>query len=336
MNTDIARTIDVFLGDTSKPLIVILGPTASGKTSLSIEVAKHVGGEVINADSRQFYKYLDIGTAKIAEEKMDSVPHHLIDVFDPKEEVTVGWFQSEATKVADDIISRGKVPLLVGGSMLYVSSVTDELSLGPVPNAELHQRLMDEYDKDGGKSLYKRLVKIDPDAAANIHQNNKPRIVRAVEIYEILKQPKSKAISAKGELRPRCHPERSRGMTQVSWFDSAHHDTCDSLIFGVEHSGGNLKRRISERLEKMFADGWIEEIRDLLARGYTADDPGMKSHGYREIIQYLSEFESAGSDADIEAMQEELKKKIAAKTRQYAKRQMTWWRNDKRIRWVTV
>ena len=255
MHTDLTRTIDVFLGDSSSPLIVILGPTASGKTSLSIEVAKHVGGEVINADSRQLYKYLDIGTAKITEEEMDGVPHHLINVFDPKEEVTVGWFQAEATKVEDEIIARGKVPLLVGGSMLYVSSITDKLSLGPVPDDTLHQRLMDEYDKDGGASLYKKLMKIDPDAASNIHQNNKPRIVRAVEIYEILKQPKSRAVSAKGELRPRgeCHN--------------------NFLIFGVEQSGGNLKRRIAERLEKMFADGWIEEVRDLLARGYSAEDP---------------------------------------------------------------
>lgn len=347
MNTDLTRTIDVFLSDTPKPLIVILGPTASGKTSLSIQVAKHVGGEVINADSRQLYKYLDIGTAKITEEEMDGVPHHLIDVFDPKEEVTVGWFQSETTKVIDEVISRGKVPLLVGGSMLYVSSITDSLSLAPVADSALHQKLMDEYDKDGGASLYKRLMKIDPDAASNIHQNNKPRVVRAVEIYEILKLPKSKAISAKGELRPRDDVSRL-GCTLLErgvWSEAENDESRDSatsleksnlLIFGVEQSGGNLKRRISERLEQMFADGWIEEVRDLLAKGYSAEDPGMKSHGYREIIHYLDELDQVSSDADIDVMKEDLKKRIAAKTRQYAKRQMTWWRNDKRIRWVVV
>ena len=318
---EILRKVDVFLGGINKPLIVILGPTASGKTSLSIEIAKYIDGEVINTDSRQLYKYLNIGTAKITEGEMGGIPHRLIDVKDPKEEIAVGWYQEEATKVIDDIISRGKVPLLVGGSMLYISSITDGLSLAPIADSELHQNLMEEYDSDGGDKLYKKLQKIDPETAANIHQNNKPRVVRAVQIYEILKSPKSKVMTERGELRPRGG---NKGRCPY-----------DCLIFGVDRGGDNLKRRISERLDQMIDAGWIDEVRDLLARGYTADDPGMKSHGYREIIQYLQEVEAAG-DIDVDSMKENLKKRIAAKTRQYAKRQITWWRNDERIRWIHI
>ena len=217
--------------------------------------------------------------------------------------------------------------------MLYIAAITDGLTLAPPADPELHQRLMDEYDRDGGKRLYARLQKIDPEAAASVHQNNKPRIVRAVEIYEILRAPKSKAVSARGELRPRgrCHPERSRGVTEglVSWFEPfvwaqdrlSQHDTqlnkrCmyDLLIFGVERSGDDLKRRIAERTEVMLEGGWIEEVQELLRLGYTVHDPGMKSHGYREIIQYLSELESAGSDTDLDAMKESLQKKSFSTT----------------------
>ena len=320
MQPELVRTIDVFLECTKKPLIVILGPTAGGKTGFSIEIAKHVDGEIVNSDSRQLYKYLDIGTAKITKDEMQGVQHHLIDVYDPKEEVAVGMYQEEALKIIEDIILRGKVPILVGGSMLYISSITDGLSLAPVADSRLRERLIGEYDRDCGASLYRRLQKIDPDTASNIHQNNKPRIVRAIEIYEILKSPKSKMMSEKGELRPR--------------FGNSGRCSYDCLIFGVDQGGENLKRRIVERLEQMFESGWIDEVRDLLLRGYTSEDPGLKSCGYREIIKYLQEVESAGSDMDTDSMKEKLKERIAAKTRQYAKRQMTWWRGDKRIKWV--
>ena len=140
MQPELIRTIDVFLEGTKKPLIVILGLTASGKTGLSIEVAKHVNGEIVNSDSRQLYKYLDIGTAKITEDEMQGVPHHLLDVKDPKEEVAVGWYQEQAGKTIEDIIARGKVPLLVGGSMLYISAITDGLSLAPIADENLHER----------------------------------------------------------------------------------------------------------------------------------------------------------------------------------------------------
>ena len=213
---------------------------------------------------------------------------------------------------------RKKVPILVGGSMLYISSITDALSLAPHGDSDLRARLIAEYDADQGAGLYRRLQKIDPDAAASIHPNNKPRVVRAVEIYEILRKPKSKSISAKKELRPRDEQKIS---------------SSDMIILGVSRLRGELIKRIDERTEQMVADGWIDEVRGLIQMGYTADDPGMKSHGYREIMQYLSELESQ-SDSDLESMQEALKDRIKSKTRQYAKRQLSWWRGDNRIRWV--
>lgn len=321
MNPRLTRTIDVFLEGTSKPLIVILGPTAAGKTSASIEIAKSVSGGVVNADSRQIYRYLDIGTAKVIVDEtslrqgfgwqVQGVPHHLLSVKDPKEEVTVGWYQEEALKVIENILERRKVPLLVGGSMLYLSSIIDGLSLAPAADPALRKHLEQEYDRDGGVALYKRLQSIDPDAASAIHPQNKSYVVRALEIYETLKLPKSMSVKE-------------------------HKSPYDLLILGVTRPRSELLKRIEERIEEMFTRGWIEEVRDLLARGYTPEDPGMRSLGYREICQYLKEVEGSEGSEDIEVAKERLRQRIVAKTRQYAKRQMSWWRNDPRIRWMSL
>ncbi len=292
-------------------LIVILGPTASGKTGFSIELSKHIGNaEVVNADSRQLYKYLDIGTAKITLEEMSGIPHHLIDVLDPKEEAAAGWYQTEAQNVISQIRKRGNVPLLVGGSMLYVSTIIDKLTLAPTSNKKLRERLMQEYDKDEGESLHARLCEIDPEAASRFHKNNKPRLVRAVEIFELTQKPKSDAVP-QDELCP-------RGLSAVSGVEP--------LIFGVGCLREEIVERINARTEQMFKDGWIEEVQGLLDRGYKAEDPGMKSTGYREIVRFLQEGEPALLD--------DLKEGIAAKTRQYARRQMTWWKRDSRIKWI--
>ena len=306
VQADLLRCIDVFLEGTKKPLLVLLGPTASGKTALSLELANSVGGEIVNADSRQLYRFLDIGTAKIRKEEMQGVPHHLLNVKDPKEEVTVGWYQEAATKVIEDILARKKVPLLVGGSMLYISSVIDGLTLAPAADGALHLALEREYEQDQGVRLHKRLQEVDPEAAETIHPHNKPYVVRAMEIYETLKKPKSKVIEQK-----KC--------------------SYDTLLLGVQRERPDLKKKIAERVDSMFDAGWISEVRDLLARGYAASDPGLKSHGYREIVEYIGEIDRSGSDLDFDIMQENLKKKIVSKTSHYAKRQLTWWKHDEMI-----
>ena len=228
----------------TKPLIVILGPTASGKTSFSIEVAKMLDAEIINADSRQLFTGMDIGTAKITEEEKQGVPHHLIDVLDPKEKATSAWYKQVAQEKIDQLHSKGKIPMLVGGSMLYIAGITDGLSFDETIRTELRS----------------------PEAECKY----------------------------------------------------------DLLVFGLGKERSETVVKINNRTEGLFAAGWIDEVQGLLDKGYTKDAPGMKACGYREIMEYLE----SGSDL------EELKSSIAAKTRQYARRQVTWWRNDTRIQWL--
>jgi len=324
--------VSTFLKEKRSPLIVILGPTASGKTGCSIEIAKYIEGmcrhssldsarddmlgvtqaEIVNADSRQLYRHLNIGTAKITEAEIEGIPHHLIDVLDPNEEATAGWFQKEARGVIEEIQIRGAIPILVGGSMLYVSAIIDELTMAPVPDAALRERLMKEYDADAGASLHRRLQEIDPETAEKIHPNNKPRLVRAVEIFELTRTPKSAAVP-QTELRTGIRGERPT-------------DDSGVLILGMHWSRAQLMERIDQRTIQMFEAGWIEEVRSLLDQGYGPDDPGMKSHGYREIIEHLQSGEPTSRD--------ELIKLISAKSRQYARRQVSWWRRDTRIHWL--
>jgi len=300
------QQLSAYLEGNQKPLVVVLGPTASGKTSFSIELAKGSDREceVVNADSRQLYKYLNIGTAKITEEEMHGVPHHLIDVLNPNEEATAGWFQTEAQQKIEQIQQRGNVPLLVGGSMLYISTITDELSMpAPCADEELRKQLEEEYDADDGATLYARLKEMDPDGATRVHQNNKPRLVRAVEICTL--------------SNDSLHDEFKRE-------EDAKSD--ELLIFGMLWPRETIIERIEKRTEQMFENGWLEEVQGLLDKGYTASAPAMKSTGYKEIVQYIQEEEP-------ETL-EELQEQIFIKTRQYARRQMTWWKRDGRIEWV--
>ena len=297
--------IESLLRQSARPLIVVLGPTASGKTDFSIALALAMAeegrpGEIVNADSRQLYKHMDIGTAKITKGEMQGVPHHLLDVLDPKTETTAAWYKAEATKAIDSILARGRVPLLVGGSMLYLSAVIDGLAFPVASGPDARARLEDEYDRDGGKILYTRLLEIDPDTAQAFDRANKPYVVRAMEIYE-----------AAGEK-----PSALKRREDVPY---------DLFILGIGRSREELARRIGERTRKLFERGWADEVRRLLARGYRKRDPGMKSHGYREIIRALK----AGQEPDAWLVEA-----IAAKARQYAKRQMTWWKEDERIRWI--
>jgi len=316
--------VSSFLADARRPLIVILGPTASGKTLFSIAAAHFLsershgtwrGAEVINADSRQLYRGLDIGTAKITAEEQQGIPHHLLSVLDPDEEAAAGWYRTRAAAAIASIREVGRIPLLVGGSMLYVSAVMDGLTLAPVPNTALRECLFKEYERDAGVTLYRRLMEIDPESAGKIHPRNKPHLIRAVEIYELLGEPKSKSIPT-SQLRSGKKDE------QNMCTNSEH----DLLILGVKLPQHVLDQRINERVQRMFSDGWISEVQSLLAAGYGADAPAMKSHGYREIIAFLT----AGEPASLDALQES----IASRTRRYARGQMKWWKHDPRIQWV--
>jgi tRNA dimethylallyltransferase len=312
MDTSIAdpqalhQKVTDFLASASRPLIVVLGTTASGKTALSIDLAKKLdaegrGVEVINADSRQIYTQLDIGTAKITEQEMQGIPHHLLSVLDPKQELTIAWYQTEATKAIEEIHARGNIPMMVGGSMLYISSVIDGLEPLPASDPAIRQRLSDAYDADRGVTLMKILEEIDPEAAASIPRENKIYVMRALEIFELTGKPASQAKTKKGS-------------------------PYDLFLVGALREREEIKERIQKRTEVMLEQGWAEEVKNLLERGYSETDPGMKSHGYRDLISYIK------GELTLEA----LKKTINEQTQQYAKRQMTWWRDDPRITWVDV
>lgn len=294
-----------FLQTAAKPLIVVLGPTASGKTGFSIQLAHflqsdaYTSAEIINADSRQLYKYLDIGTAKIRQEEMENVPHHLFSVLDPKTPVTIGWYQREATAFIDQIQQRKHVPMLVGGSMLYISAIIDGLVPVEKSDPAIRSRLEAEYMIDGGVTLWKKLAAIDPQSAASIPHQNKHYLLRALEMYELTGKTKS----------------------QLSTQSACPYD---ALIFGIHRERSALVHRINQRTKLMIENGWIKEVQALIDEGYSADDPAMESSGYREIAQFLI---SKGKKEDLIEC-------ISAKTRQYAKRQTTWWRHDKRIVWI--
>ncbi|MDD5026244.1 MAG: tRNA (adenosine(37)-N6)-dimethylallyltransferase MiaA [Candidatus Peribacteraceae bacterium] len=291
-----------FLEDAVHPLVVILGPTASGKTSFAIEIARECSqAEIVNADSRQLYRYLDIGTAKIMREEMCGVPHHLIDVLDPKEEVTAAWYKEHAQAAIDEILQRGNVPLLVGGSMLYLSAVVDDLRFPSNADPAIRRKLEAEYASDDGKRLHERLTTIDPETANLVHPHNKPYLIRALEIAESTGKAPSVA--------------RTKGRSRY-----------DLLIFGMACPRDELADRIRRRTHSMFEEGWVKEVKGLTVRGYGPDDPGMKSLGYREIMGAMQ----SGS-----IHQTSLEEIIATKSVQYAKRQMTWWRRDGRIQWIT-
>lgn len=301
------KLFEKFLSSTPvRPLIVLIGPTASGKTALSIDLAlslqqRGFAPEIINADSRQLYRFLDIGTAKITREEMRGIPHHLLSVLDPREDVSISWFQNEVQKLITDIYSRGAIPMLVGGSMLYVSAIVDALQPMRV-DPELRERLSREYDIDDGRSLHARLASVDPESAIAIPRENKVYVLRALEVYESTGIPKSK---------------------QSTRTESPY----DTLIICLDPPRDVLDARISERTRQMFESGWADEVRGLMARGCSEKDPAMMSHGYREILQKIRE-------GTIDESILELIEDIASKGRRYAKRHRTWWKGDSRVHFL--
>lgn len=281
---------------------VVLGPTASGKTKYALDLCATLNGnaEIINADSRQLYKFFDIGTAKIRDDEKQGISHHLFSVLDPKEPVTIAWYQEKANALIAEIHARGNMPVLVGGSMLYISSVIDGLRPLPEADPELRKELEALYDQDDGWALFDELSKVDPETAKSFDKANKQYVVRAVELYRLTGFPPS-------QLKKTVPPD------------------FQTTMLGLEWPRDELVKRIDQRTRELLNEGWIEEVESLLERGYTEHDPGFKSHGYREIAQWLR------SD---EQNKDQLFELIAAKTRQYAKRQMTWWKDDDRIKWI--
>ena len=288
-----------------KTLIVIAGPTASGKTELSIKLAKKINGEIISGDSMQVYKHLDIGTAKITKDEMENVPHHLIDIIEPNEEYNVQIFQKNAKKIIEDIYSRGKIPIIAGGTGLYIDALVYNYSFVDEDNdSKIRDKLWADYYNFGVDYLVKKLQISDPDALNLIDLSNIKRLIRALEISEKNKIKYS-------EL------ERDSRTEKTSQYDL--------FYFVITMNRDVLYDRINKRVDLMFENGWLSEVNSLLESGKVLPDfRSMQGLGYREILEFLN------SGIPFE----ECVEKIKQNTRRFAKRQLTWFRKNKDIIWL--
>lgn len=295
---DVLNFVQDFLKKVKKPLIVLVGPTASGKTALSIEIAKAFDGEIISADSRQIFKRLDIGSAKVTEEEMQSVPHYGIDIREPDENFTVADFKEYALEKIENILERKKIPIMAGGTGLYVNAVTQDFSIPRVP---ADWDLRDELEGLATEELYQKLVEIDPEESKNIHPNNRRYVIRAIEIAKVTGQKKSEIMV--------------KNPTDF-----------DVLILGVDIEREVLYDRINQRVDQMLDEGFEKEVKGLIVDGYDFGLQAFNAVGYREVKDYL----------DGKILKEEALEKMKQNTRNYAKRQLTWWRGDERVVWVNI
>jgi len=282
-----------------KPLVAIVGPTAVGKTSLALSLARVLDSEIVNADSRQVYRYMDIGTAKPTPEEQKSVPHHIIDILDPDENFNLALYQKLAYDAIDDIQKKGNLPLLVGGSGLYVWSVLEGWQIPEVPpDPEFRLRLEERAAGEGVESLYQELQQIDPAAAEKIDKHNLRRVIRALEVCQ-----RNGSFSRYQQKKP---PEYK------------------ILILGLTTDREELYRRIDRRVDNMIEQGLIEEVRKLMGRGYDLSLPAMSSVGYWQIGGYLK------GEIDLPAAIRQTK----FDTHRFARHQYAWFRlKDHRIRW---
>lgn len=284
-------------------IIVLCGPTASGKTAAAIEVAEQVDGEIINADSVQVYRLMDIGAAKPTAAERTRVRHHLIDVVDPDEPFDAASFARLGRAAVADIASRGKVPIVAGGTGLYIKALLGGLARRAASDPEVRRRLQEDLREEGPAALHARLAQIDPATAARVHPNDAVRIVRALEVYAATGQPLS------------AHHRGHR-------FGDA---PFEAFTIGLDMPRETLYARIDRRVEAMMAQGLEAEVRRLLARGYGKDLKPMQSLGYRHMTALI-----AGRVDRAEAV-----RTLQRDTRRFAKRQLTWFRANPRIRWVS-
>ena len=281
------------------PVVAVVGATASGKTSLALDLAERVGGEIVNTDSMQVYRGMDIGTAKLPEVERRGITHHLMDVLEVTEPATVAEFQGWAREVIEDCRQREVTPVLVGGSALYTRAILDRFEF-PGTDPGVRARLEEELVEVGAEALHGRLVELDPDAAAQVDPSNGRRVVRALEVIEITGRPFSASL-----------PERRY-----------HYDA--AVQIGVDIDRETLDRRIAQRVEDMWAAGFVEEVRTLVESGLREGRTANRALGYQQVLAHL----------DGELSEDEAKEQTVSRTRRFARRQDSWFRKDPRITWV--
>jgi len=287
----------------SRPLIVIVGPTAVGKTQLALRLGEELGGEVISADSRQIYRGMDIGTAKPTAEERRKVPHHLVDLIEPHEGFTLVQYQEMAYEAIDEVLSRGRLPFLVGGTGLYVKALVEGFTIPRVkPKMARRKALLKEAGERGAEALHARLKEVDPAAAARIDPRNVRRVVRALEVYEATGQPISRL------QRKEPPPYRI-------------------LKMGLTMERKALYQCIDERVDRMMEKGFLEEVKGLEEKGYGYDLPAMSGLGYKQLGLYLR------GEADLA----EAVRMIKSETRRFVRQQYKWFRlDDETIHWIEV
>ena len=283
-------------------VIVICGPTASGKTSLSIEVAKKIDGEIISCDSMQIYKDMNIGTAKPTVEEMQGIPHYMLDFVLPSERYSVADFKEAATDRIEDILKREKVPIIVGGTGLYVDALTKNITYPEIEIDLEYRKQLEELIKENGlESLYEEAKKIDEKAMQTISKNDKKRIMRVLEIYHQTGKTKTQ-LESESRLTPPPY---------------------EYIVFAINMEREKLYERINKRVDIMIDQGLIEEV-EALTKKYEEFPTAMQGLGYKEVVSYLKK----------EITKEEMIEKLKMETRRYAKRQLTWFRKDENIKWI--
>lgn len=286
-----------------KPLVILTGPTAVGKTALSIKLASEIGGEIISADSMQVYRQMDIGSAKIKPEEMGGIPHHLIDILEPEEEFNVCLFEKLALEAIEQIYERGHIPVVVGGTGFYIQALLYQIDFTEEEtDTAFRDKLWRLGEEKGNHYLHELLRKVDPESAEEIHENNRKRVIRALEFYENSGKPIS------------THNKEQRQKTSAY----------NSCYFVLTDDRKKLYERIESRVDQMLSKGLVDEVRTLKERGCNASMVSMQGLGYKEILEYLD-----GRCSLLEAVE-----KIKKETRHFAKRQLTWFRREKDVIWL--
>ncbi len=286
-------------------IICIVGPTASGKTRLSVELAKALGAEIVSCDSMQIYKYMDIGTAKPTAAEKQGIVHHMMDFLDPRESYSVSRYVRETDPIVQDILSRGKPVVIVGGTGLYLDSLIAGREFAPFPQSGKREELTHIAETQGIQVLMEQLRAVDPEAAARIHPSNQKRVIRALEIWL----------------------ETGKTMTQHDLESKAIPPKYQPLYLGLDYENRqDLYDRIDLRVDVMLEQGLVEEVRNLLAMGIPASATGLQAIGYKELIQYLSG----------QGTLQEAREAIQLGSRRYAKRQRTWFYRNEKINWFSL
>ena len=285
-----------------KPIVVLTGPTAVGKTELSIQLAKVIGGEIISADSMQVYKYMDVGSAKITPEEMDGVRHYLVDELEPFDEFHVVKFQEYAQKYLNEIYAHGKIPIIAGGTGFYIQALLNDIDFTEQESDSAYRKELEALaEEHGNQYLHDRLKEVDPESAEAIHPNNRKRVIRALEFYQ--------------ETGRKISEHNAKEQMRTSPYNFAY--------FVLNDERSHLYKRIDARVDKMIEQGLIQEVKNIKEK-YNEFPTAMQGLGYKEVVQYL----------ENKCTYEEMVEKIKQESRRYAKRQITWFKAIKELIWL--